>query len=69
MTLETKAYIDCSLLLLKYKIKSIGRDVSIPKDEHMEKEKGETFCFVTLRNKAGGKKQLFISKSGVEVIK
>ena len=51
------------------KLKSIGRDVSIPKDEHMEKEKGETFCFVTLRNKAGGKKQLFISKSGVEVIK
>ena len=43
--------------------------MSIPKDEHMEKEKGETFCFVTLRNKAGGKKQLFISKSGVEVIK
>jgi len=35
----------------------------------MKKEQGQTFCFAQYENKLGQKKQILISKSGVEVIK
>jgi len=34
----------------------------------MKKEEHQIFSFATFRNKAGDKKQLLISKDGVEVI-
>ena len=35
----------------------------------MEKEKAQTFVFSEYQNKKGQKKQILISKSGIEVVK